>query len=49
MPCDWTTVTTVRAPGIGGARWLVVRQEDGDVGSEFVAVDSAGPAQETSF
>ena len=38
-----------RVPRIGGARCLVVRQEDRDVGSEFVAVDSAGPAQEPSF
>ena len=37
-----TTVTTVRAPGIGGAKLLVVRPEKGDAGSEFVAIDGVG-------
>ncbi len=35
-----TTVTTVHAGGLGGARLLVVRPEDG--GAQFVAVDAAG-------
>ena len=37
-----TTVTTVRTPGIGGVRLLIVRPESGAEGSEFVAVDSVG-------
>ena len=37
-----TTVTTVRAPGMGGVRLLVVRPEAGEAGSEFVAVDGVG-------
>ena len=37
-----TTVATVSAAGMGGARLLVIRPEGGDVGSEVVAVDTVG-------
>lgn len=37
-----STVTTVRAGGIGGAKLLVVRPEEGDPASSFVAVDIVG-------
>ena len=36
------TATTLRAPGISGARLLVVRLEVGDSESKFVAVDTLG-------
>ena len=37
-----STVVTVRAGGMGGARLLVVRPERGDSASSFVAVDAVG-------
>ena len=37
-----TTVVTARAAGLGGAKLLVVRPEDGDPASSFVAVDTVG-------
>ena len=37
-----STVATVRAGGVGGARLLVVRPEGGDPASSFVAVDIVG-------
>ena len=37
-----STVTTVRARGIGGAKLLVVRPEAGDPAPSFVAVDIVG-------
>lgn len=37
-----STVATVRADGMGGAKLLVVRPEDGDLASAFVAVDTVG-------
>ena len=37
-----STVVTVRAGGMGGAKLVVVRPEDGGSASSFVAVDAVG-------
>ena len=37
-----STVVTVRAGGMGGAKLLVVRPEGGDPASSFVAMDAVG-------
>ncbi|MCY4370749.1 MAG: EutN/CcmL family microcompartment protein [bacterium] len=37
-----STVVTVRAGGMGGAKLVVVRPEDGGPASSFVAVDAVG-------